>query len=478
MRNWFIAGLLLLGFTHSKAQNSSLSEKGCGTITTPQEMQQVADYVSNKIKAKTTAGVDSIPLSIHVVAKNDGSGRYRLDYLLTVLCQLNTKYAPIGFYFYVKWPIHYINNTNYYVHDGWNGYQMMTSHNVPNTANIYFVDDPNGACGYFSPGADGIAIARSCSNPNSTTLTHELGHYFGLPHTFFGWENGGVPSNPEKVTRGAGANCSGTGDYFCDTDADYLGSRWSCPYNGSKTDVNGDKYHPDSSLYMSYSDDACMTRFSNQQKGRMQSDLYNDRPYLLNANDPTGAATMGNANIIYPSNLLYSNNKTIRWNRVPGAEYYYVKAGFQIGLVIKQDTITADTTFTLNFPLVDNGYYSVTVTPLSSINVCGTTPQKRDFMFTNATTTGIDDVSAENNILLYPNPAGNEVTLKLLSVPAGIYNIQITNVSGQKVFEQSIRQQSANTDFTVPTAQLPNGLYMVRITGDQGNWTKKLIIRH
>ena len=87
-------------------------------------------------------------------------------------------------------------------------------------------------------------------------------------------------------------------------------------------------------------------------------------------------------------------------------------------------------------------------------------------------------MGGKNIILLYPNPAGNEVTLKLLSVPAGIYNIQITNVSGQKVFEQSIRQQSANTDFTVPTAQLPNGLYMVRITGDQGNWTKKLIIRH
>ena len=134
-----------------------------------------------------------------------------------------------------------------------------------------FVNDPAGACGYYSPFRDAIAIRKSCSAPNSTTLVHELGHFFSLPHTFNGWENGAVPTNPEKVTRtGPSANCSSTGDKFCDTEADYQGERWFCPYNDIKFDSNNDQYHPDSSIYMGYASDECMTRFSNMEIAAMQ----------------------------------------------------------------------------------------------------------------------------------------------------------------------------------------------------------------
>jgi len=479
MRFSVIAGLLLLSFTQGKAQSSSLSEKGCATVTTAQEMNDLANYLANpQVRAKTTAGVDSIPLSIHIVSRDNGSGRYRLDYLLTVLCELNTRYVPVGFYFYVKWPINYIQNTNYYIHDYWNGAQMMNSHNVANSTNIYFVNDPNGACGYYSYGPDAIAIGTNCAKPANTTVTHEIGHYFGLPHTFYGWENGQTPSNPEKVTRGVGANCSSSGDNFCDTDADYLGARWFCPYTGTKTDVNGQLYNPDPTFYMSYSDDACMTRFSNQQIGRMQNRVATDRNYLLSANSPSGSATIDtNINIIYPTNLLYSNRKTVSWNKVAGAQYYYVKAGLQFGSAIRQDTITADTSLTLYFPLSDNGTYSITVIPLSDVNVCMAAQKRIVFNYTNATT-DIETVGTTNSGLsIYPNPANSSVTMKLNSV-VGLYQVQISNLAGQKVYEQSFTSQGSDSRFTVPTGNLPNGLYMVRINGGNGSWMEKLMIQH
>ncbi|HRO41995.1 MAG TPA: zinc-dependent metalloprotease [Flavipsychrobacter sp.] len=480
MRFLVIAGLLLASFTHSKAQSGfNLSEKGCATVTTPQEMEAITDYVNNpQVRAKTTSGVDSIPLSIHIVSRDNGTGRYRLDYLLSVLCSLNTRYAPVGFYFYLKGPVKFIKNTSYYIHDYSNGAQMMYQNNVPNSTNIYFVSDPNGACGYYAHGPEAIAIGINCALPNNTTVTHEIGHYFGLPHTFSGWENGNTPSNPEKVTRGLGANCSSAGDNFCDTEADYLGARWQCPYTGTKTDANGQLYKPYPTLYMSYSDDACMTRFSNQQIGYMQNRLVTNRSYLLNANSPTGNANIDtNINVIYPTNLLYSNRKTVSWNKVAGAQYYYVKAGLQLGSAIRQDTITADTSLTLYFPMVDNGTYSVTVIPISDINLCMKAQKRVVFTYTSATTS-VPTVGSENSALtIYPNPANNNVTLKL-NAKAGSYNVQISNVSGQKVYHQLMIVQSASSQLSVPTGNLPNGLYMIRVSGDNATWTEKLMVQH
>ena len=477
MRKWLSAGLLLLGFA-ANAQNNSLSISGCGTVTTPEEMQRVAENLNRSPKLKTTTGLDSIPLSIHIVGDNNGAGYYRRDYLFTVLCQLNTHYAPIGFYFYIKGPITYINNSNYYVHDFWNGQAMMNQYNIGGTVNVYFVSDPAGNCGYFAPSADGLAIAKSCANPNSTTLVHELGHYFGLPHTFSGWENGATPSNPEKVTRGAGANCSTTGDLFCDTDADYLGNRWNCPYTGNKLDVTGTAYHPDSSLYMCYSDDACMTRFSAQQKNQMINVLHNNRSYLLTGN-PTGLSTLSPTSLVYPGGTLFSNKKIIRWNKVQGADFYYVKIGIQIGSLIKQDTVTADTVMAVTFPMVDGGLYRVTVYPMSSINVCMSQFTKEDFMYSNATTTSVDDVNGyAGTVSVFPNPADNAATVKITAASAGTYNVVLTSINGQKAYEQNLTVRSADEQLSIPTASLPSGMYMVKVTGNSGNWTEKLMIQH
>src|SRR5690606_23777949 len=157
----------------------------------------------------------------------------------------------------------------------------------------------------------------------STTLGHELGHFFGLPHTFQGWENGNIPYDPELVTRGPGANCSFTGDYFCDTEADYLSIRWACPYTGNKRDPNGDDYQPDSSLYMSYALAPCRSRFSSQQTGFMQYNLQNRTAFQdIVPGKPTGKYMLDSVNLILPFDTMHVNQKKIRWNKVSGADYY------------------------------------------------------------------------------------------------------------------------------------------------------------
>src|SRR5690606_23199266 len=85
---------LILSASPAFSQNEILNSKGCGTLTTEEEISDLAEFVSKGefTLNKTTAGKDSIPITFHLVAENDGSGRYRLDYLFQVVCELNQKY--------------------------------------------------------------------------------------------------------------------------------------------------------------------------------------------------------------------------------------------------------------------------------------------------------------------------------------------------------------------------------------------------
>lgn len=107
-------------------------------------------------------------------------------------------------------------------------------------------------------------------NADTKTLAHELGHYFGLPHTFAQpnqYVNSPVFINGVKYT------CHQTGDGFCDTPAEieYI----ACPPNITISDPEGVTYTPDPSLLMGSS--VCRNRFSNEQIVRMIT-FYNSHP--------------------------------------------------------------------------------------------------------------------------------------------------------------------------------------------------------
>lgn len=472
----FLACASLLGF----AQGSSISELGCGTVTSQEELKEIYEFVKQPMVAQKTTAVDTIPLTIHIVGDDNGKGYYKLDNLFKVICQLNSHYAPVNFYFSIKWPIHYINNTSYYQHDYNTGYAMMNSNNVSGTVNVYFVQDPAGNCGYYAPAGNAVAIGKSCANTNSTTLVHELGHYFGLPHTFSGWEGlttATPPSNPEKVTRGVSANCGSAGDGFCDTDADYISNRWNCPYSGTYTDVNGDVYHPDGSLYMSYSNDACMNHFSPQQIARMQNRLNTSYRSLLNT--PTTAYTSFAApNIVYPVDKIYSNYTKVIWNKTPNAEAYHVKV--KIGAAnVRIDTVTTDTSVNIDFEMSEGYTYTVSVTPMNGSNVCGQVDQEKQVAYTNATTTlSVNNVAGKSGLTISPNPAQNVLNVQMNDFATGKYTMVMTNISGQPVYQQTINHAGGNTSNTISVSELPNGMYFIRVSGEGQLLTQKVIVQH
>jgi len=141
--------------------------------------------------------------------------------------------------------------------------------------NMYVVKNINngsGILGYSSfPGGpaneDGIVVRHDYFGKIGTaaaslgrTTTHEIGHWFGLYHTFNG---------------GCGIDTCADGDLVCDTPP-AANPNYGCPtINSCSNDIPN--VNDQVQNYLDYSNDNCKNKFTNGQKQRMHSTLVNLR---------------------------------------------------------------------------------------------------------------------------------------------------------------------------------------------------------
>ncbi|MFN3529202.1 MAG: M43 family zinc metalloprotease [Bacteroidia bacterium] len=474
--------LLWLGFLPFSSLAQQYTEP-CGTGPAPshiREFIQNIDYTQAQAEDLQTI---YIPVTLHIVRSSNGGGGFLENEANLTICDLNQRMASSGMFFHVPGPVNFIDDDLLYTPNSTTPlFGMISSYNVPRTMNVYYTNlaqislcgfafYPNsGPGGFQNNGA--VVMSFACSQPNGTTLAHEVGHFFSLPHTFDQTSNNPQAINAERVTRNfneisprLSANCNTRGDGFCDTPADFIGTRWSCPTGRIELDVNGDQFIPDASYYMSYSADACMSRFSDQQITAMRATLANtsaSRGYLLippfpNYLDlplPPQQLRPTSNDTVVPNNALFS------WNRIPGASRYQVKIYLFNFAVL--DTITTDTFYVSRARDIRNfREHSWEVRALNGANLC--TPFSPRVFFQSIGPQALSLNEVEQDILkLHPNLLSEGDRLIISGLVPGIpFELLIFDLQGRKVFNH--RAQAENQQEALQLPWLEHGLYLTQL---------------
>ncbi|KAF6762792.1 metalloprotease [Ephemerocybe angulata] len=251
-------------------------QRGCGvSLTDIQVEAQEAHFKANKVTPEFSIAATTINVQFHVVASGTTlAGGYIPDTQVQAQIDvLNSDYSDSGITFVLANTTRTINSSWFQNAGPSNSYQTAMKNALRTgdaaTLNVYTVgfksSSTSGLLGYATfpssyssaPKDDGVVFLFSSVPGGSTTnynggqtLTHEVGHWLGLYHTFQG-------------------GCSGTGDSVSDTPPEASAAS-GCPV-GRDTCTGGgaDPIHN----YMDYSYDSCMTEFTAGQITRLKSQI-------------------------------------------------------------------------------------------------------------------------------------------------------------------------------------------------------------
>jgi PKD repeat protein len=267
--------ILLLGMPIFSFAQQNEGIKECATtlsaeglIQHQQQLQSMREANSQQRPTKPYP-IKTVAVTLHIVSKTDGTGAIKLVDVVEQFKRSNALYREAGIEFYTCEVLYHSGDDLYTLGASSEAGTKYASLEKANTANVWFIGDPAGACGFAnypgsSPGR--VVLSNGCVS-SGTSLEHEFGHYFGLPHTH--------DDGTELVARpgsGKATNCDKNGDGFCDTPADPSLSGTTVNANTCLitstmgTDANGDTYVPDPQNIMSYCPQkACRTIFSQEQ---------------------------------------------------------------------------------------------------------------------------------------------------------------------------------------------------------------------
>jgi hypothetical protein len=85
-------------------------------------------------------------------------------------------------------------------------------------------------------------------------------------------------------------------------------------------------------------------------------------------------------------------------------------------------------------------------------------------------TLAVDDVAAEDVILVYPNPVHSELNVQSLGSSA---DIRISDILGRTVYQSRLD----GAQITINVAVLPTGVYTVLISSDKGSRTVRKFVK-
>lgn len=466
-------------------------ENLCGTSESPDPTFDVIEFQAFKKrmqKEQQTKSTIYIPIKPHVIRTSAGSGGLSDTQVLDAIATMNSIYSSSGIVFFLCNGINHIDNSTLFDYDANTESSLISQYYHVDALNIFFFNtvistSGNSVCGFAhlpwgsNQLDDYVAMKNSCA-VNGSTLSHEVGHFFGLYHTH---------SSSNGVEMVNGSNCSSAGDLCCDTPADPQLSttsvNTSCVYTEVTADSNGDQYAPDPTNIMSYSRKSCRDNLTQDQFTRVLYYQSNSRNYLT----CTSPGDINLSNFSIDTNLVYVEEHllfSVEQNYL-GAWYSADLPAVNINFYLSKDTIfdTTDillktdsseigtdiTSDTLSGELmvpsdISSGEYYV-IAWGDSEDFFAENNESNNFLFTKVTI--VNDLV--DHISIFPNP-----TRDLIHYEANgedIKNIEVLNNIGQQVL------MTSNIDGQLDFSKLAIGSYVIKFTNSNDDTSVYHVIK-
>ncbi|MCU0359817.1 MAG: hypothetical protein MUF75_03705 [Bacteroidia bacterium] len=301
MKNHLLVFLISLAFVLNGQSNKTKSKTG--SSTTPSSNKSIGNnHTQNLVSGPMMHGncvKKEFSVVFYVVLRGDGSvGAATPLNINRMLDTINTKFKPICVSFkncstvfipnqnYTRW---YYKSTENTVTNQYYTEKVINFFLVDSLMDFDFLHPDEMKDGYAygpSPTATSdkqeiiVLEKEKMLAYNCRAALHQMGHFFGLPHTHGEINPGNAVAPPPPISVNSKefvdrSNCTNQGDGFCDTEAD--------PGNNSSqlnvfADGKGDYYLRPFDNYMSDYDTGC--RFSQEQYNRMALIALTSRLYL------------------------------------------------------------------------------------------------------------------------------------------------------------------------------------------------------
>ena len=485
MKYVFLFGVFMMSFTFLKAQNrfcptdlSKLNEA---------ELKKVnAFYESERAPLPKSLTTDSVAITVHIVETVPGAANITYADIENEIKKVNLAYVRAGITFFICGSPRYVRGAEVYTPS--TSDQLNNKQHVDNTINIFFVedlDDPTTNRGGITLGytflpwtrepEDMYIMMRKSASTDGGTLTHEMGHFYGLLHTH------DFRYGREFVD---GSNCGSAGDRLCDTPADpnlgIPGIMSGCVYVGNFVDPKGDPYSPPASNFMSYAPSPCMRAFSEEQIALMRSVHENVNNYLANNCDfyPDFAVNTNTKQLSIRSDEDFTVEYTFQSEGVEQA--YDVELNITLGedpnntqfiLVSDRVTITPGQgtftkTYDIDFPIArSTGTYYMNALIDSEFKIIERTEGNN-----NALTTIEVDNTTLSDLVLFPNPVDDELKMFFRDEKArGAMFIRVYRYDGRLVLSDEAFKGSDEFFRVLDVSWLSTGLYVIAVNFERVN---------
>jgi hypothetical protein len=130
---------------------------------------------------------------------------------------------------------------------------------------------------------------------------------------------------------------------------------------------------------------------------------------------------------------------------------------------------SADKNAAVQHNFVDDGAYTITMRAKVRQTGCECT-QTKEFVMNRSAAEGL----AKMGLGVFPNPSNGEFQVVLTPDFGSIVNMELTNLSGQRVWSQTADN---NGLIQVQAAGLTPGVYLIRVASDSHSATQKITIQ-